>query len=65
MTDTIVKRKKMAEVSLLFIYSSRKIFKMKVGKKIILTFILLCFLHLLNAQGSRADSLKQQLASAK
>jgi tetratricopeptide (TPR) repeat protein len=36
-----------------------------VGKKIILTFILLCFLQLVNAQNNYVDTLKQQLASAK
>src|SRR5688572_1646187 len=38
---------------------------MKVRKKLVLTFILLCFLHLVNAQNNYADSLKQQLASSK
>ena len=38
---------------------------MTVKKKLILAFILLCFSHLINAQNNYADSLKQQLASAK
>ena len=38
---------------------------MKVKKIIIVTFFFLCFSHLMNAQNDYADSLKQQLASAK